>query len=230
MKTNDIKTYVVAGLMSGLLYSPLASASESNIVPPDRISVFKVPLQCLAAPQIGCGSRAKPILLELKRNSSVSEAWLNRAGTRIAVVWKPESNVEDLGKVATKLEEQNATEVQGQSREETLKDFSSGKGWYRGAEVDRLSEEEAGIIAARLVRRVEAKTTLPRKKAEALERALAGAIARRTTDDKFTPDKDTVLKLEAGLPQVAGKYLDKDQIPIFKEAIAAGWAPLPNEK
>src|SRR5712691_5910991 len=101
MKTNNIKTYLVAGLMTGLLYAPRASVGESNTPPPDRVSLFKVPLQCLAAPQIGCGTRAKPILLELKRNSSVSEAWLNRAGTRIAVVWKPESNVEDRGKVAT---------------------------------------------------------------------------------------------------------------------------------
>src|SRR6266446_5233926 len=230
MKTNEIKTYLLAGLMSGLLYPPLASAGESNTAPPDRISLFKVPLQCLAAPQIGCGSRAKPILLELKRTSSVSEAWLNRAGTRIAVVWKPESNAEARGNVATKLQEQNATEIRGESRDEDLKDFSSGEGWYRGADVDRLSEEEAGIIAARWVQRVKARITLPKEKAETLRRVLADAIARRTTDDKFTPDKDTVLKLEGELQQVAGKYLDKDQVPIFKEAIAAGWGPLPNEK
>ena len=229
MKTNDIKTYLVAGLMSGLLSAPLASAGESNTAPPDRISLFKVPLQCLAAPQIGCGSRAKPILLELKRNSSVSEAWLNRAGTRIAVVWKSESNAEARGDEATKIRKQNATEIRGASRDEDLKDFSSGKGWYRGAEVDRLSEEEAGIIAERLVQRVNARTTLPRKKAEALQHALADTLKKRLTDDKQL-DQNALLKLEDRLQQVAGQYLDKDQAPVFKEAIAGGWGPLPNEK
>ena len=176
MKTNEIKTYLLAGLMSGLLYAPLASAGESNTAPPDRVSLFKVPLQCLAAPQIGCGSRAKPILLELKRTSSVSEAWLNRAGTRIAVVWKPESNAEARGNVATKLQEQNATEIRGESRDEDLKDFSSGEGWYRGADVDRLSEEEAGIIAARLVRRVQAKVEVSAETAKTLETGLTQAM------------------------------------------------------
>src|SRR6266446_8809685 len=184
MKTNEIKTYLLAGLMSGLLYPPLASAGESNTAPPDRISVFKVPLQCLAAPQIGCGSRAKPILLELKRNSSVSEAWLNRAGTRIAVVWKPESNAEARGNVATKLQEQNATEIRGESRDEDLKDFSSGEGWYRGADVDRLSEEEAGIIAARLIRRVETKTPLPKGKAQEFQHDLAESWSKCVTSRK----------------------------------------------
>src|SRR5437867_7844416 len=112
MKINHIAN-LLAVLMGGLLCAPFASAGESNIAPPDRISLFKVPLQCLAAPQIGCGSRAKPILLELKQDSSVSEAWLNRAGTRIAVEWNPESNAEARGNVATKLQEQNATEIRG---------------------------------------------------------------------------------------------------------------------
>jgi hypothetical protein len=38
------------------------------------------------------------------------------------------------------------------------------------------------------------------------------------------------LKSEDGLQQVAGQYLDKDQILILKEAIAGGLRPLPNEK
>ena len=47
------------------------------------------------------------------------------------------------------------------------------KAWYRGAEVDRLSEEEAGIIVARFIRRVEAKTPLPKDKAQELQHELA---------------------------------------------------------
>ena len=52
------------------------------------ITFYETPLVCGAAPEIGCGSRAKPALLELEKNPAVKEAWLNRPGTVIAVVWK----------------------------------------------------------------------------------------------------------------------------------------------
>lgn len=218
----------------GLLCCASARAEDTKTPPrntsPDRVSIFEAPLQCPAAPQIGCGSRAKPMLLELERDSSVSEAWLNRAGTKIAVVWKPESKAKARQSVATKLKEQEATEIKGKPRDEAITEFFSGNDWYRGADVDRLSEEEAGIIAARLVQRVAAKTTLPKEKAEALQRALADALKKRFTDDKIKQDQNALLKSEDGLQQVAGQYLDKDQIPILKEAIAGGLRPLPNEK
>jgi hypothetical protein len=149
----------------GVLLPRLANASENTVVTTaDRISLFKVPLQCPAAPQIGCGSAAKPILLELERETGVAEAWLNRVGTTLAVVWKPKLDAQTRSNVVAKLKEDHATEIQGESRGEALKDFWSGKGWYRGADVDRVSEEEAGIIAARLVRRVGAKTALSKDK------------------------------------------------------------------
>src|SRR6266567_6560931 len=150
-----MKAYLTAVLASGLLYAPFASGTENaTAVTADRISVFKAPLVCPAAPQIGCGSASKPILLDLERQPGVLEAWLNRAGTMIAVVWKPDSDAETQRNVTAELKEDHATEIKRESRDEELKDFLSGKGWYRGADVNRLSEEEAGIIAARLVRRV----------------------------------------------------------------------------
>jgi copper chaperone CopZ len=152
--------------------APASSGENVAAVTADRISVFKVPLQCPAAPQIGCGSASKPILLDLEKQPGVLQAWLNRAGTIISVVWKPDSNAENLRNVVADLKEDNAAEVQGTSRDEAVRDFLSGKGWYRGADVDRLSEEEAGIIAARLVRRVEAKTSLAKDKAQELRDAL----------------------------------------------------------
>jgi predicted DNA binding protein len=226
MKTNDMKTYLMAALMSGLLYAPLASAGENKAgATADRVSLFQVSLQCAAAPQIGCGSRAKPILLQLERDSSVSEAWLNRAGTRIAVVWKPGSNAEARSSVLAKLKEQDATEIRGKRRDEALEEFLSAKGWHRGAAVDRLSEEESGIIAERLVRRVEAKSTLAKDKAEGLQRALADALSTRLTEEKMS-QKQEPLRLQ----EVAGAYLDEQQIAILKEAIEKGLRPLPNEK
>ena len=204
----------------------LASAAENMATTAaDRISVFKVPLVCPAAPQIGCGSASKPILLDLEKQSGVIEAWLNRAGTRIAIVWKADSDAETRRKVAAGLREGRATELDGKSRDETVNDFLSGKGWYRGAEVDRLSEEEAGVIAARWVRRVRAKTTLSKDKAEGLQAALADALRKELTGKDGGPN-DKKLSIE----DVGGSYLDPGQMKILKDAINKGVRPLPGDE
>src|SRR5882724_2425726 len=156
-----MKTHLTTLLAGGLLYAPFANAADATAaVTADRVSVFKAPLVCPAAPQIGCGSASKPILLDLEQQPGVLEAWLNRAGTIIAVVWKPESDSETRSKVATDLKEDRSTELQGDSRDKTVQDSLSGKGWYDGADVIRLSEEEADVIAARLVNWVQAKSSL----------------------------------------------------------------------
>jgi len=204
-----MKTHLV--LMSALLYATLASAVENAAAAtPDRISVFKVPLVCPAAPQIGCGSASKPILLDLERQPGVVEAWLNRAGTIISVVWKPDSDAETRRNVTAELKEDHATELEGKSRDNAVKDFLSGKGWYRGADVDRLSEEEADIIAARLVRWVQAKTALPKDKAEGLQHAFSDTLRKDLTGKSVGPNR---------LEDVAREYLDQEQIKIMKEAI-----------
>jgi copper chaperone CopZ len=190
----------------------------------DRISLFKVSLQCPAAPQIGCGSASKPILLDLERQPGVREAWLNRSGTTIAVVWKPESDAETRRNVITELKEDHASEMQGESRDENLKSFLSGKVWYRGADVDRLSEEEAGVIAARLVSRVQARTALTKDKAEGLERAVTDAIRMQLTGNCSAPGQK-----QPSIEDVARKYLDQEQLKILKEPCEKGVRPLPNE-
>jgi copper chaperone CopZ len=205
--------------------APVSADENLGSIAPKRVSLFKVPLQCLAAPQIGCGSAAKPILLDLERQAGVFEAWLNRAGTIIAVIWGPGSDAETRRSVAAELKEDHATEMEeGAPRDDALKDFLSGKGWYRGADVDRLSEEESGIIAARYVRRVQAKTPLAKDKAEGLERALADALRKKLTGDCSGPNQK-----QSSLGDVAREYLDQDQLKIFREATDKGVRPLPNE-
>jgi len=141
-----MKTQFMAVLIAGLLYAPLANAAEDQAaVTTDLIGVFKVPLVCPAAPRIGCGSASKPILLDLERQPGVLGAWLNRAGTIIAVVWKPEFNAENRRNVAAELEEDRATEMEGTSRDEAVKDFLSANGWYHGADVDRLAKKKRAL-------------------------------------------------------------------------------------
>ena len=223
-----MKTHLIAVLAGGLLYvPPLASvAGNAATLTADRISVFKAPLVCPAAPQIGCGGASKPILLDLERQSGVLEAWLNRAGTRIAVVWKPESNAEARRKVVAELKEDHAIELNGKPRDEAVTDFLTGKGWYHGADVDRLSEEEADIIAARLVRWVQAKSALTKDKAEGLQRAFSDTLRKDLTGKSTAPNR---------LENVARNYLDQQQIKILREAIQNeeaienGERPVPKE-
>src|SRR5260370_19541700 len=206
-----MKTHLTAVLAGVLLYAPFASGAETAMaVTADRVSVFKAPLVCPAAPQIGCGSASKPILLDLEKQPGVFEAWLNRAGTIIAVVWRPESDAQTRSKVATDLKEDRATELQGDSRDKAVQDFLSGKGWYHGADVDRLSEEEADIIAARLVHWVQAKSALTKDKAEGLQRAFSDTVRKDLTGKSVGPNH-----LEA----IEREYLAQETIKILKQAI-----------
>src|SRR5438445_10485371 len=195
-----MKTHLTTVLAGGLLYAPFANSADATAaVTADRVSVFKAPLVCPAAPQIGCGSASKPILLDLERQPGVLEAWLNRAGTTISVVWKPDSDAETRRSVTAELKEDHATELEGKSRDNAVKDFLSGKGGYRGADVDRLSEEEADIIAARLVRSVQAKSALTKDKAEGLQRAFADTLRKDLTGKSVGPNH---------LEDIARKYIN----------------------
>jgi len=221
---------MAVGLITWACASFANAADAAAGVTADRISVFKAPLVCPAAPQIGCGSASKPILLDLERQTGVLGAWLNRAGTIIAVVWRPESSAENRRNVAAELKEDRAAEMEGTSRDEAVKDLLSGKGWYRGADVDRLSEEEASIIAARLVRFVKAKTAVATDKAESLQRALGDTLRKDLTGENARLHQKP-MRLE----DVARDYLNADQLKVLKEAIKEevaienGERPVPNE-
>src|SRR6266404_1698754 len=223
----NMKTHLIAVLAGGLLYvPPLASVAGNATLTANRISVFKAPLVCPAAPQIGCGGASKPILLELETEPGVLEAWLNRSGTRIAVVWKPESSAEARRKVVAELKEDHAIELDGKARDEAVTGFQTGKGWYHGADVDRLSEEEAHIIAARLVRWVQAKSALTKDKAEGLQHVFSDTLRKDLTGKSVGPNR---------LEDVARDYLDQQQIKILREAIKDeqaienGERPVPKE-
>lgn len=102
-------------------------AKESNRIDPAQTSFYAVPLVCRAAPEIGCGSRAKPILQELRQHRAVSEARLNRPGTVIAVIWAKDSTPAARAEAITITEKKGnlpMLELNGEKRETTLKEVS----------------------------------------------------------------------------------------------------------
>ena len=212
---------------SGLMAGVDVKASKEGASKKD-VSVYQVPWRCPAALQIGCGSHAKPILLELEQNPGVSEAWLNRQGTAVAVVWKQDAKRKARRNAEKTLKEGKASKLSGEAQAKTLADFESGKGWYRGADVDRLSEEEAGVIAARWVRRVQAKTTLAKQKAESLRGALTEGLKKCLTGKAVMPETQEAKALE--LRRVAGRFLDEKQLEILSEAAGCGMRAMPDEE
>jgi len=138
---------------------PLLGLTEDD----GNISFYKVPMVCSAAPTIGCGSRSKPVLLEFEKSVSVKEAWLNRQGTIIAIVWGDNIDLKVRKNVITKTFSKyqvNANELLMNDYAESYTSFSKGKDWYRSSDVNTLSKEEAGIIADQLMKPIKAKSNL----------------------------------------------------------------------
>lgn len=111
------------------------------------ISFYDVSLVCGAAPEIGCGSRAKPVLLEMEKNPAIREAWLNREGTVYAIVWASADKTEEIGKPIFEKYKVDFKKFSNKDTEKLSPTFRETGKWYRGADVDKLSIEEAGIIA-----------------------------------------------------------------------------------
>ncbi len=194
----------------------------------ERVSFFEVPLECGAAEGLGCGSAAKPILSELERNSRVAEARINHPGTVLAVVWKSPNNRSDSA-VEALFEKHKlaAASLRGPAREKALAEFQSEK-WFGAADVDRLSEHEARVIAARLVNRARGHIDLAPSRISALTEDLAVVFARHLTlrDEECDTRRDVI---EQELAKAASKYLNPQQLAELRKAGEQGIQALPGE-
>jgi len=199
----------------------------------DNVAFYKVPLMCHAAPGIGCGSLSKPVLLDLESKPIVEEAWLDRRGKTLAIVWKEGTGAAARAIVVMavrKAHKLSAEELTGGARDTVLESFRSGGGWHRGADVDRLSEEEAGVIADRLVLRVMAKALTISPKAELLRPIMADVIRECLVG---SPDPFSARCRETFatyLIAVVGDHLSGTEADAVLEAAKAGFRPLAGER
>jgi len=169
------------------------------------ITFYDAALVCGAAPAIGCGSRAKPLLKDLEQQSAIEEAWLNRAGTIVAIVW---SGPIDTAEVAKPIFERH--EVQYKERRDDMPtSFRKEEGWFRGAEVDRLSLEEAQEIAETSVSAAER------------ERLVSGEEAARIESDIEAYFREELVKLRTKqeLLQDAGGKFQQAVLDIYERHI-----------
>lgn len=192
---------------------------------PEEVSFFKVPLECGAAADLGCGSAAKPILRQLEQDDRIASAKINHPGTLLAVAWKePKHAPSGIPFVTGAFEkiDSEAMTLAGAAREKALKEYKAEK-WYGPAEVDRLSEREAAVIASRLVTR--AHLGLAPEVEKALTRDLSVTLARHLTSD---PPSDRAI-VEDDLVKASDKYLSPSQMEQLRKAGEQGVMALPGE-
>lgn len=216
--------------------------SEDKSTVNSTVSFYTVPLVCGAAPEIGCGSKAKPILTSLEsKNDAVSEVWLNRPGTVIAVVWKENAPVDLRTSLIDNVFSENKMKVAAipsEEEEKLLADFTNKKNWYHNSDVDKLSIEEAGVIAERLISRVNAETPLSKEKAELLQLEFAKVFTNRFTKNYGTAINtneqkvvnDNKKQIEDELLSIGQKFINEKEAAALKKAVALGYRPTEEEK
>ena len=216
-----------AALVRGLPASaPLIARRQARLeaIPPERVTFYQVDLVCPAAPKIACGSRAKPVLLGLVADSRVEGAWLNEAGTRVAIAWKDAGRMMTVEQLNELLAEKglSARELGGESRKALVQSLR-GSGWYDAESVDKLSAQEAGIIAERLVKRLAARTTVTVDQ----QRQLRGAI-ETVFHDRFGKKREG--DIQEQLLSAVEPHLSPEALAAFREVLSLGYRPLAKEE
>lgn len=158
---------------------------------------YKTPLVCGAAPEIGCGSRSKPLLSEFEKNEAVKSAWLNRAGTMIAIEWNSTVDAKQRDALVKHLFHKHQVEYTDLKDQKEvgiqLASFNERKQWYRSNGVDELSLEEAGIIADNIIAHLVKDKFITEEQAskmkEDVESYFKGELVKvRTKDELYSED------------------------------------------
>lgn len=193
-----------------------------------RVSFFRVPLVCEAASHIGCGTRARPVLVEMEQEPGVREAWLNRDGTVLGIVWADESAYPERVMSILRRHGTAGLELKGSEHAQARDSFAAAE-WYRPAALHDLSAEEARVIAARLMGRLEKETSVSVGTAERLakriEDACAGALANASAASPSMRREQIASALLNGAKDV----LDPAAFRAFSAVVDLGHRPLPGE-
>jgi hypothetical protein len=141
-----------APLLTALLLMLLTACA--SVTPGEKVTYYHVDMICRAAHEIGCGSLAKPLLVEFEQSDAVEEAWLDRRGVVVALAWKAGTSTTEQERLTKTLFDEHhltAEPVTDKERAELEKTFRKEGEWFRGKQVDELSKEEAGVIADRIM-------------------------------------------------------------------------------
>jgi hypothetical protein len=157
-------------------------------------------------------------------------AWLNRAGTLLAVVGNKNFTGERrarMVKAVLEAEDILSEELRGEARDAALEDFFVGADWLRGTDVDQLSSREARIIGVRLIKRLQAEAIVSEEVANSLATAITEFFEQRFLRDRILPEQ--VDHSGEELIKIATPYLDERAIRAFANALEKGYRPRPGE-
>ena len=211
----DIKTIEAAISKTGYNVKSYDFMSTNNI----GVSFYEAALVCHAAPSIGCGSKAKFLLVDLEKyNEAVEGAWLNKKGTVIAVKWNTKTEDAKKAEIIKTVSTNHNIELITLAQIEATnyaKTFSSNDEWYKGKEVDKLSKEEAEIIAKNTIASYKAKHLIKpsfEKQFQAdIEKIYADLFLSISSYKDLTTEAYN--KVESQIRQAGEKYVGKGKMP-----------------
>jgi hypothetical protein len=152
-------------------------------------------------------------LLELEKNSAVKEAWLNRPGTVIAVVWKDKSQTETIAKPVFEKNSVEFTEVSSIEDATYRKTFRKANLWYRGASVDELSKEEATTIAENAVKFALENNLINQDEAKNIQKDIEAYFKKELVKIRTNKElnEDSENKFMKAMYDIAEKYIGKER-------------------
>ncbi|MBS3921718.1 MAG: mercuric transport protein MerTP [Nitrosarchaeum sp.] len=219
----DAKTIEAAINKTGYKVKSYDIMSANN----SGVSFYEAPLVCHAAPSIGCGSKAKFLLVDLEKYiDAVEGAWLNKTGTVVAVKWNTKTEtakkVEIIKTVSTNHNIMLTTLAQKEATD-YAKTFPNSSEWYKGKEVDKLSKAEAGIIAKNTIASYKEKKLIKpsfEKQFQAdIEKIYADLFLSISSYKDLTTEAYN--KVESQIQQAGEKYVGKGKMPHVELCIAS---------
>ena len=219
----DAKTIEIAINKTGYKVKSYDFMSANNA----GVSFYEASLVFHAAPSIGCGSKAMFMLVDLEKyNDAVEGAWLNKTGTVVAVKWNTKTGenkkAEIIKTVSTNHNIELATLAETEAASYT-KSFPNSNEWFKSKEVDKLSKEEAGIIAQNTIASYKAKKLIR----PSFEKQFQADIEKIYTDLflSISSYKDLTTeaynKVESRIQLAGEKYVGKVKMPHVELCIAS---------
>lgn len=142
---------LVSKIVLAIAVITIAGCQSKNQSTQEKVSFYNVPLVCGAAPDIGCGSRIKPLFIETEKEENIKESWTNRQGTVIAIVWNGTVNFERMNELFAKNDIDAELITDTSDLKELNASFRDAGKWLKGMDVDKLSIEEATVIANKAI-------------------------------------------------------------------------------
>lgn len=191
------------------------------------VSFYEAPLVCHAAPSIGCGSKAKFMLVDLEKHSdALTGAWLNKAGTVVAVKWDAnteESKKAEIINAVSTSHNIELTAVASPAAKDYANSFPKKSEWFRGKEVDQLSKEEAQIIAKNTIAGYKKDGVVKASFEKQFEADIAKIYEKLFLSISSYKDLTTEAydKVEEQIQKAGEKYVGKGKMPRVELCVAS---------